>query len=179
MAGLSYLDVQRLPGGMFMGGILTVNELGLPTEFIYSDPVVPDQLQVNLYGSTLGRYVMVDVVGKGLVDASQARGVPVVVGHGDLLALATRIKRPLCYLMQSNQRPLGEVGAIRESSREEFLAQLAEVQSPWLFRIYDRANFSLESQLSAFTECAGRFDLLEPLQRVKRTLELIKDDSAK
>ncbi len=179
MAGLSYLDVQRLPGGVFMGGILTVNELGLPTEFIYSDPVVPDQLQVTLYGTTLGRYVMVDVVGKGLVDASQARGVPVIVGHGDMLALATRVKRPLCHLLQSNQRPLGEVGAIRESSREEFQVQLSEVQSPWHFRIYDRANFVPEAQISTFIECAARFDLLEPLMRVKRTLELIKDDGGK
>ena len=179
MAGLSYLDVQRLPGGVFMGGILTVNELGLPTEFIYSDPVSPDHLQASLYGTTLGRYVMVDVVGKGLVDASQARGVPVVVGHGDMLALATRVKRPLCHLMQSSQRPIGDVGEIRESSREEFLAQLSEVQSPWHFRIYDRVNFAPETQLPAFIDCAGRFDLLEPLLRIKRTLELIKDDAGK
>lgn len=177
MSGLSYLDVQRLPGDVFMGGVMTVNDYGLPTEFIYSEPIRPDKLQVSLYGTTLGRYVMLDVIGKGLLDASGSRGVPVVVGHGDLLALATRVKRPLCHLMQSSQRPLGEVGALRESSNEEFLAQLSEVQSPWHFRIFDRVNFPVETQLAAFMECAPRFDLLEPLQRVKRTLELIKDDS--
>jgi len=161
-----------------MGGLMTVNDLGLPTEFIYSEPLTPGKLQVSLYGTTLGRYVMLDVVGKGLVDASQSRGVPIVVGHGDLLPLATRVKRPLCQLTATNQRPLGEPGQMRELSPEEFVAQLSEVQSPYNFRIHDRAIFPVEQHLPAFIDCAGRFDLLEPLGRIARTLELIRNDAA-
>jgi hypothetical protein len=175
MAALSYLAVVRLGGEAFMGALLTVDGLGLPTEFIYSEPLTPTKLQLSLYGTTLGRYLMVDVVGKGLLEASQARGVPVVVGHGDLLPLATRVKRPLCQLTATNQRPLGETGATRELTPEEFLAQLSEVQSPYNFRIYDRVNFPVEQHLPAFIECAGRFDLLEPLSRIARTLELVRE----
>ena len=174
MAALTYLDVQALTGDCFMGGLLTVNELGLPTEFLYSDPIQPSKLQLTLYGTTLGKYLMVDVVGKGLLEASQARGVPVVVGHSELLGLATRVKRPLCKLTPSNQRPLGEPGQIRENSAEEFAAQLNDVQSPYIIRIYDRINFVVEQHVPALVECASRFDLLEPLERVKRTLEVIR-----
>jgi hypothetical protein len=176
MAALSYLDVLALTGDCFRGGLLTVNELGLPTEFIHSDPIRPSKLQLSLYGTTLGRYLMVDVVGKGLLDASQARGAPVVVGHSELLALATKIKRPLCKLTRTNQRPLGEVGEVREGSAEEFAAQLNEVQNPYIFRIYDRINFGVDQHLPTFIECASRFDLLEPLERVKRTLEVLRQD---
>lgn len=158
-----------------MGGLMTVNDLGLPTEFIYSEPLTPSKLQLSLYGTTLGRYLMLDVVGKGLVEASQARGVPIVLGHGDLLPLATRVKRPLCQLTATNQRPLGEAGAMKEQSPEEFLAQLTEVQSPYHFSIYDRVNFPVEQHLPVFIECAGRFDVLEPLSRIARTLELVRD----
>lgn len=175
MAALSYLSVLRLSGEAFMGAVLTVNDLGLPTEFIYSEPLTPTKLQLSLYGTTLGRYLMVDVVGKGLLEASQARGVPVIVGHGDLLPLATRVKRPLCQLSATNQRPLGEPGQVREQSPEEFLAQLSEVHSPYHFRIFDRASFPVEQHLPAFIECAGRFDVLEPQSRVARTLELIRE----
>jgi hypothetical protein len=178
MAALSYLAVLRLSGEAFMGALLTVNDIGLPTEFIYSEPLTPTKLQLSLYGTTLGRYVMVDVVGKGLVDASQARGVPVVVAHGDLLPLATRVKRPLCQLTATTHRPLGNPGELREQSPEEYLAQLSEVQSPYHFRIYDRINFPVEQHLPNFIECAARFDLLEPLARIGRTLELIRDGSA-
>jgi hypothetical protein len=158
-----------------MGGLMTVNDIGLPTEFIYSEPLTPSKLQLSLYGTTLGRYLMLDVVGKGLVEASQARGVPVIVGHGDLLPLATHVKRPLCQVTATNQRPLGDAGATKEQSPEEFLAQLGEVQSPYIFRIYDRVNFPVEQHLRVFIECAGRFDLLEPLNRIARTLELVRD----
>jgi hypothetical protein len=178
MAALTYLDVQALTGDCFMGGLLTVNELGLPTEFLYSDPIQPSKLQLTLYGTTLGRYLMVDVLGKGLLEASQARGAPVIVGHSELLGLATRVKRPLCRLTQSSQRPLGEPGTIRESRPEEFAAQLNDVQSPYIVRIYDRINFAVDQHLPVLVECAGHFDPLEPLERVRRTLEAIRQDEA-
>ena len=177
MASLSYLDVVALSNDRFLGGLLTVNELGLPTEFHYSDPIRPSKLQLSLYGTTLGRYVMVDVVGKGLLDASQARNAPVVVGHSDLLELATKTKRPLCKMTATNLRPLGDLGEVKENNAEEFAAQLNDVTSPVSFRIYDRVNFPLDQVLPAFIECAGRFDVLEPMARVRRTLEVVQHDA--
>jgi hypothetical protein len=177
VAGLSYLDVLRLSGDVFLGGLLTVNETGLPTEFIYSEPVRPSKLQVSLYGSTLGRYLMLDVVGKGLVDASQSRGMPVVVAQGDMLPLATRVKRPVCHLRQSAMRPLEQTGQVMEQTADEVLVQLTDVSSPWHLRFYDRQNFPVEQHMPALLECAKRFDLLEPLTRVKRTLETLKGGS--
>ncbi|MCH7472274.1 hypothetical protein IIA79_04910 [bacterium] len=175
MASLSYLDVLRLSGDVFMGGLMTVTELGLPSEFIYSEPITADKLQVSLYGTTLGRYLMVDVVGKGLIEASKARGTPVIVGRSDLLALAIRVKRPLCQLSISNQRPFAEVGELQPRNETEVLVQLNDVQSPYVISIYDRISFPVEKHLPVFIECASRFDLLEPFQRVERTLELLKD----
>jgi hypothetical protein len=179
MASLAYLDVLRLTGDVFMGGLMTVNELGLPTEFLYSEPLKPSRLQLSLYGSTLGRYLMIDVVGKGLIEASTSRGVPVVLARDELLPLATRVKRPLCVLSASSQRPFGEVGEVRpreSGSGEEFLAQLSEVTSPYLFSIYDRVSFPVEQHLKSFIDCAARFDLLEPQARVRRTLELLREE---
>lgn len=183
MASLSYLEITRLTGDVFMGGILTVNELGLPTEFIHSEPLKPSKLQISLYGSALGRYLMLDVVGKGLVEASNARGVPIVCGSPEYLPLAVRVKRPLCTLTPTALRPEGEVGKVLPAqgpaAETEFTVLLSEVQSPWQFRIFDRANFPPEQHMTTFADCARRFDLLEPLTRVKRTLELIRESGSK
>lgn len=119
---------------------------------------------------------MVDVVGKGLLDSSKARGAPVVVGHSELLQLATKVKRPFCQLTATSQRPLAEVGSMRESRPEEFAVQLSDVQSPYVFRIFDRINFPVDTHLPLFIEFAGHFDILEPLDRVKRTLEVLRHD---
>lgn len=163
-----------MTGDLCLGGLLSVDELGLPQEFLHSDPIHPSKLQLSLYGTTMSRYLMVDVIGKGLVEASQSRGAPVVVGHSELLALATKVKRPFVKLQSTNQRPLGEVGDIRENSDTEFAAQLNDVQNPYIFTIFDRQNFPIAQHLPSFIECAARFDVLEPMVRVKRTLEVIQ-----
>jgi hypothetical protein len=175
--------VVRLSGDCFMGGLMTVSELGLPTEFIYCEPIRPSRLQLSLYGTTLGRYLMIDVLGKGLIEASGARGVPVVLGQDDLLALATRVKRPLCWIAQTTQRPFDKLGELRARDNApdatEFTVQLADVQSPYQFRIFDRQSFPVEQHLKTFIDCAARFDLSEPLSRVRRTLEILRDEQPK
>jgi hypothetical protein len=177
VSALSYLQITRLSGDVFMGGLLSVSELGLPTEFFYSEPLKPSKLQISLYGSTIGRYLMLDVVGKGLIEASAARGVPVVLGSVDLLPLATRVKRPLCFLTASHQPPLTQEGEIQpaDPGNTEFVVQLSELQSPWRIRIYDKANFPLEQHMRTLIECSKRFELTEPLGRISRTLEQIKE----
>ncbi len=68
----------------------------------------------------------------------------------------------------------GEVGEIMGHTAEEFMVQLNEVASPYQFRIYDRVSFPVEQQLPSFMECAERFNLVEPISRIKRTLEVLK-----
>ena len=173
MADLSYLEVSRLAGDVYIGGIMTVNNLGIPKEFLHSEPVCPTKLQINLYGTTLHRYLMLDVIGKGLVEASKSMGSPVIVGHGDLLHLATRVKRPLCQLTATTQRPLEQAGDIQEGNSEEVLVQLSDTQTPYVLRFFDKVNFPVESHLNCLMDCAAQFDVLEPLNRVRRTIKFI------
>ena len=173
MAGLAYLDVVELEGGIWMGALMAVNQLGIPTEFIYSEPLAPSQLQASMYGDALRDYVSLDVIGRSLIEDSQSAGCPVVVAGIELLQLATRVKRPLCRLASTSLKPLDELKALREKQDGEVLVQLDEDGPPWSLRIYDRVNFPIEQHLNSFIDCAARFDLLEPLKRVRATLELL------
>lgn len=159
-----------------MGGVMTVNELGIPTEFLHSEPVCPTKLQISLYGTTLHRYLMVDVIGRGLVEASKSMGAPVIVGHGDLLNLATRVKRPFCQLVATTQRLLEKAGDIKEGNNEEVLVQISDTQNPYVLRFFDKVNFQVENHINCLMDCAAHFDVLEPLNRVRRTIELIHSE---
>jgi hypothetical protein len=182
VASLSYIDVLRLSGDVYMGGLMTVNELGLPLEFLHCEPLQPSRLQLSLYGTTIGRYLMVDVLGKGLIEGSQSRGVPVVLAREELLSLATRVKRPLCCLSATTQRPLSDAGDIKPRDNaddaKEFLAQLNETQPPYMLSIYDRISFPVEQHMRTLVDCASNFDILEPLNRIRRTLELLRGGEA-
>jgi len=49
---IGYMSVKKV-NDSHIGGILVVNQSGLPIEFKYTDPVIPTQLQKILYGKSL------------------------------------------------------------------------------------------------------------------------------
>ena len=178
MSAISYLDVVQLKGDLFVGGLLSVDELGIPAEFIHSEQIRPTALQVSLYGSTLGKYLLLDVLGKGLAESSQHKGLPLVVASRDLLPLGDRIRRPVCCLSLTQHRPSHDIGELDWVSQNELQVQLQENRSPLLFQVLSRENFNAEKSIAAFRNCAGNFDLLEPLGRVRRTLETLMREEA-
>ncbi|MCB1217332.1 hypothetical protein KDL44_08055 [bacterium] len=171
---ISYLDIAHLRADSYAGGLLSVNELGIPVEFIHSEQIRPTDLQASLYGSTLGRYLLLDVIGKGLAEASQQKGAPLVVASPDLLPLAQRVRRPVCCLQRTENRPLSDSGATDWLNETELQVQLNETRSPLLFRIHSRENFQAERTVPGFSECARSFDVLEPLSRIRRILDSLQ-----
>ncbi|MCB1187141.1 hypothetical protein KDL29_08245 [bacterium] len=174
MLAISYLDIVRLRGDLHIGGLLSVNELGIPIEFIHSEQIRPTELQTSLYGSTLGRYLLLDVIGKGLVDASQQKAAPLVVNGKDLLALGQRVKRPVCFIQRTENRPLSDSGAFEWLSETELQAQLGEHRSPILLEVFSRDNFAAEKTIPGLGECGASFDVLEPMGRIRRILDALQ-----
>jgi hypothetical protein len=172
------MDIVQLRGDLFIGGLLTVSDLGIPTEFMHSEQIRPTALQISLYGSTLGKYLLLDVVGKGLAEASQHRSLPLVVASRELLPLADRVRRPVCYLSRTSDRPLADVGDMEQLSDTQMQVQLSDTRSPVLFEIYSRDNFAEAKSLPVFRDCSRNFDITEPMQRVRRTLESLQRETA-
>lgn len=172
------MDIVQLRGDLFIGGLLTVNDLGIPTEFMHSEQIRPTALQISLYGSTLGKYLLLDVVGKGLAEASQHRALPLVVASRELLPLAERVRRPVCHVSRTSDRPLSDVGDMELLSDTEMQVQLSDTRSPMLFQIYSAENFAESKSLPIFASCSRNFDIAEPLQRVRRTLENLQREPA-
>lgn len=63
---IAYLDSRKIEG-KFIGGLLSVDERGIPVEFKYTDPVVPNELQKILYGSSIDTYLKGELIAKTLL----------------------------------------------------------------------------------------------------------------
>jgi len=72
----------------FFGGYLVLSELGRPLEFHCSTPVLPNQAQKILYGSTLRPYVLGELVGQTLVKKAQVPVQAVLTDSAEMLSLA-------------------------------------------------------------------------------------------
>lgn len=67
---IGYLSVKKIDE-KHVGGLLVVDESGIPHEFKYTDPIIPNQLQKILYGKSLETYLHVEIISKSLLKKSK------------------------------------------------------------------------------------------------------------
>lgn len=87
---IAYLDSRKIEG-KFIGGLLSVDERGIPVEFKYTDPVVPNELQKILYGSSIDTYLKGELIAKTLLKKMEKKPDFVFVHDPELLEVDDRL----------------------------------------------------------------------------------------
>jgi hypothetical protein len=81
---IGYLSVMNIDG-KHLGGVLVINDLGIPVEFKYSEPVTPTKLQEIIYGNSLEYYLHAEIIAKGLVQRLENKPEVILVQDPTLL----------------------------------------------------------------------------------------------
>jgi hypothetical protein len=169
---IAYLDVQRLDPAGYLGGILVVDEFGLPLEFRHTVALRPSRLQTTLYGEALDRYLRAAVITTRLLDDLE-RSPGVVLVTDPLLAIGGD-DVPVAHMEPSGLEPSGPIGTFRpvEGASAGFTLQLRAGDPP--VRFITRADASLHrSMADAVVEAGETMDVSEPPARVRAALRLI------
>ena len=169
---IAYLDVLRLDPAGYLGGILVVDEFGLPLEFRHTVALRPSRLQTTLYGEALDRYLRAAVITTRLLDDLE-RAPAVVLVTDPLLAIGGD-ELPVAHMEASGLEPSGPVGTFREvdGASAGFTLQLRANDPPTRFITRaDRAGY--RSMSDAILRVAETMDLAEPPARVRAALRLI------
>ena len=80
---IGYISVKNI-GGKFVGGILVVDDSGIPVEFKYTEPVVPTELQKIIYGKVLEKYLSVEIIAKTLLSKLENKPSIILTDSMDL-----------------------------------------------------------------------------------------------
>jgi hypothetical protein len=169
---IAYLDVLRLDPAGYLGGILVVDEFGLPLEFRHTVALRPSRLQTTLYGEALDRYLRAAVITTRLLDDLE-RAPAVVLVTDPLLAIGGD-ELPVAHMEVSGLEPSGPVGTFREvdGASAGFTLQLRGSDPP--VRFITRADPSRYRAMSdAILNVAETMDVGEPPARVRAALRLI------
>ncbi|PLV57002.1 hypothetical protein [Thermotoga sp. SG1] len=153
----AYLDSKKL-GGKFVGGLLVVDERGIPQEFKYTEPVVPSELQRILYGGSLEVYLKTELIARTLLKKMEKNPDFIFVRDPELLEADER----LVLLVERNERVEEPVRISEEEAILPFKGTALKV-------IGKLSDDRLEKLLNLLET----FDVLEPFQRLDRALEYV------
>lgn len=163
---LGFLTALEVPEQGFVGGLLITNRHGRPLEFQCTAPLKPNRTQEILYGSTLGPYVMGEVIARTLIEKVGVKPHLILTERAEILELRNHCAMPVGCLeadQSAAAQPPGDSGF--KIGRQWFRVHAAHTD--------DRTE--LEAQTVQVPKDA---DMREPFERVREALlETVKNVS--
>jgi hypothetical protein len=170
-ANIGYLESREF-NGKFLGGLLVVDKQGIPVEFQYTEPVVPDKIQKIIYGKSMNRYLKAEVIARTLWKNLGSKPGLLVVNDNLLFSIWEELKVPMVQLEPTNVDKLENIGDIQTIDENQLLLQ-ASFHSPPV-RVWpcsDNAEVLETITRILIGAGEGMDDIVEPSSRVLAALE--------
>lgn len=152
---LGFLAVVHEAQG-YQGGLLVTNSWSRPLEFRVTSPVLPLRVHHILYGATLRKHVLADVIGKALLDKTATPVHLLLVDAEELLDLRRQVECPVVWVRA------GAPGNAADQS-----AGLGWELGPAFLTAANLADAEVARQKLAEV---GDIDLVEPFGRVREAI---------
>ena len=152
---IGYISVE-IENEKHTGGIIIVDDRGIPVEFKYTEPVQPTQLQKIIYGKSLEEYLHVEIIAKSLL--SKVENKPAVFLTNDM------------KLIEAGEEVFYITRTVDDSTAEE---GEYVISAPGMkYRLIGKGALS-EETLKEIENFAEHFDILEPFQRLHKALVFV------
>lgn len=156
-----------------MGGILITNQLGIPLEFKYTEPVVATRLHKILYGSVLEKYLHETVIRDRLVAELRTHPEYFIVPYDEKEFLGSVEGREMVAVQKYNM-PAGELSGPFNRVREREAVMELEEDSILLRLAFSTSDEVIQHNIAAWLqEIALTMNLLEPMDRITSALKSI------
>lgn len=155
----------------YIGGMLVIDDSGVPQEFRCTLPVRPTVPQRALYGNTLEPYVFNELIGLPLTQSLTSRPKCYVVDHNGLLNLRESVALPVIHLEKYGE---GLSTDASSDDRHRLDSDLGGYQ-PITARMHPSHNDDYESVRGIFDHTSNRIDLLEPFERIATAIKVLSE----
>jgi hypothetical protein len=153
-----------------MGAILITNQIGVPLEFKYTEPVTATKLHRILYGSVLDRYLHETVIRDRL--GREIRSIPdyYITSYDEKEFLGAVADREMIAIQKYSLPPNDLTGQFSRIRDREAIIEL-EDESIFLRLAFSTPNEAVQHSIALWLqEIARTMDILEPLERIKSAL---------
>jgi hypothetical protein len=178
---IGYLMVSSPVPNVYVGGIMVTDLKGLPVEFRYTEPIQPTKIQQVLYGQVLSAYIKREVILETLLKHIESKFKCLLVEDEHLVDYPAK-GYPILRVAATKSSPIGPVGKAQDISPGEILLQVTAEGSPIRIHLGKAKAPSEEESASGekppeatslLLEAGQSMDIIEPLKRVEKALEII------
>lgn len=171
---IAFVTMKNVASGGCLGAVLVTDQKGFPLEFRYTEPIIPTKIQKVLYGGGIEKYIKVDVVLDSLLKVLSNNYDALVVD--DEVLLGYKEAKNIVKLSIAKAPSLSAKGQIQKLSDTECLLQIALSQEPIRLQLpsgtkCEGESFEIIKQL--LTEVGDNIDIVEPLDRVRKSVDLV------
>lgn len=170
----SYLELEK----KHLGAVLVTNQIGVPIEFKYTEPVATTRLHKILYGASLEKYLHETVIRDRLSREIKSGPDYFITSYDErefLGQIAGREMMALQLFQSSQKESAGPFTRVRD--RE---AMVALEDGPVLRVAFSTTDDALQRSMAIWLqEIARTMDVMEPLERVVSALNTLCRDEKK
>jgi hypothetical protein len=153
-----------------MGAILVTNQIGVPLEFKYTEPVVATKLHKILYGSVLEKYLHETVIRDRLGREVHIAPDYFITSYDEKEFLGSVADREMVAIQRYNLPPAELSGPFNRIREREAVVEL-EDESIFLRLAFSTSDEAVQLNIVTWLqEIARTMDILEPLDRITAAL---------
>jgi hypothetical protein len=153
-----------------MGAILVTNQIGVPLEFKYTEPVTATKLHKILYGSVLHKYLHETVIRERLAHEIHATPDYFITSYDEKEFLGSIASKEMVAVQKYNLPPGNLSGFFNRVKDREAIIEL-EDEKIFLRLAFSTANETLQQNIAVWIQEISRtMDILEPLNRITSAL---------
>lgn len=157
---VGYISAKKIDE-KYVGAVLVVDELGIPQEFKYTEPVSPTPLQKILYGKSLELYLTVEIIAKSLLKSVEQKPEVFLTDNISLVEASDQV-----YYVSSYS-----TSKLEQSQNSEPNECVIPLQNESL-KFVSKSNFT-QDKIEKLKKIVEEFDVMEPFQRLSRALEFV------
>jgi|GEM_PF-365301 len=161
---LAFLKVHEIDN-KHRGGILLINDCGIPSEFYCTSRITPNNTQKILFGKGLFLHI-VELVGRPLIAKIQNKPTMIIVDNDTFLELRRESDYPIIFARRQGEEFRASDKENKTSNSELLVGKF----QPLILTGHPEYPDDVKSQLSSLCKIFNRVDLLEPFERITQAI---------
>lgn len=168
---LGYFTIKKIED-KYIGGILVIDEFGMPIDFKYTEPVSPTPLQTAIYGSSIESYLKDKIITKSLFKEIN-EPVSICFSEIDEIEILGQFVKLAVGVSTTLLSSEMDEGNFKQIKANEYLIAVNSLTNPVRLVFQDLPPSKILNGLELIKLVTKSFNIVEPFARLVNAFEII------